>query len=165
MSTKHILVALDRSQAAEMVFSMALDLARKDHRELVIFHGLNLPSPSDRDSFLGLEAIGHLALGDNLFHLSHQSLGQDLQLLRSWLGLYEQQAQNQGLKTHVECRVGEPGRWICDLAVNYGTELVVMGRRGHSGLSELLMGSISNYVVHHAPCSVLVVQGKPLVTP
>lgn len=34
-----------------------------------------------------------------------------------------------------------------------------MGRRGHKGLSEILLGSVSNYVVHHAPCSVLVLQG------
>jgi nucleotide-binding universal stress UspA family protein len=30
-----------------------------------------------------------------------------------------------------------------------------MGRRGRTGLSELFLGSVSNYVTHHAPCSVL----------
>jgi hypothetical protein len=35
-----------------------------------------------------------------------------------------------------------------------------MGRRGRTGISELLLGSVSNYVTHHATCSVLIVQGK-----
>ena len=42
---------------------------------------------------------------------------------------------------------------------NWEADLIVIGRRGHQGLSEILLGSVSNYVVHHAPCSVLVVQG------
>ncbi|NEO65320.1 MAG: universal stress protein, partial [Moorea sp. SIO4G2] len=37
--------------------------------------------------------------------------------------------------------------------------LIVLGRRGLGGLKEMVLGSVSNYVVHHAPCSVLVVQG------
>ncbi len=41
-----------------------------------------------------------------------------------------------------------------------GADLIVVGRRGRSGLSELILGSASNYVLHHAPCSVLTLQGK-----
>jgi phage terminase large subunit GpA-like protein len=33
----------------------------------------------------------------------------------------------------------------------------MVGHRGRTGLSEFLLGSVSNYVMHHAPCSVLVV--------
>ncbi|MGC1393382.1 MAG: universal stress protein [Coleofasciculaceae cyanobacterium] len=36
--------------------------------------------------------------------------------------------------------------------------MVVVGRRGRTGLAEAFLGSVSNYVVHHAPCSVLVIQ-------
>ncbi|NEO28803.1 MAG: universal stress protein, partial [Kamptonema sp. SIO4C4] len=35
---------------------------------------------------------------------------------------------------------------------------VIIGRRGRVGLSEILLGSVSNYVLHHAPCAVMVVQ-------
>ncbi|NEP40617.1 MAG: universal stress protein, partial [Okeania sp. SIO2H7] len=35
---------------------------------------------------------------------------------------------------------------------------IVMGRRGHSVFSELLLGSVSNYVIHRAHCSVHIVQ-------
>ena len=40
---------------------------------------------------------------------------------------------------------------------------MVIGRRGHKNISEMFLGSVSNYVMHHAPCSVLVVQGANAV--
>lgn len=53
---------------------------------------------------------------------------------------------------------GAPGYQICTLANEWQIDLIVMGRKGHSGLAELFIGSVSNYVLHHAHCSVLVVQ-------
>ncbi|RMG10302.1 MAG: universal stress protein, partial [Cyanobacteria bacterium J055] len=38
--------------------------------------------------------------------------------------------------------------------------LIIVGRRGRQGIEEAVLGSVSNYVVHHAPCSVLAIQGK-----
>ncbi|KGF74018.1 universal stress protein UspA [Neosynechococcus sphagnicola sy1] len=64
-----------------------------------------------------------------------------------------------GVPTEYSQDLGRPGHIICDTAKAWGADLIVMGRRGLSGMSELLLGSISNYVFHHAPCSVLVVQG------
>ncbi|MFM7578374.1 MAG: universal stress protein, partial [Microcystaceae cyanobacterium] len=36
-------------------------------------------------------------------------------------------------------------------------DVIVVGHRGRWGLSEILLGSVSNYVFHHAHCPVLVV--------
>jgi nucleotide-binding universal stress UspA family protein len=44
------------------------------------------------------------------------------------------------------------------MARSWPADLIVIGRRGRTGLKEALMGSVSNYVVHHAPCTVMVVQ-------
>ncbi|WP_442949349.1 universal stress protein [Nostoc sp.] len=44
--------------------------------------------------------------------------------------------------------------------MSWGADLIVLGRRGLKGFAELLAGSVSNHVVHHSPCSVLVVQGQ-----
>ncbi|MGL4622525.1 MAG: universal stress protein, partial [Chroococcidiopsis sp.] len=49
-------------------------------------------------------------------------------------------------------------RLICDFALAWKADLIVTGRRGRRGLSEFFMGSVSNYVLHHASCSVLTVQ-------
>jgi nucleotide-binding universal stress UspA family protein len=53
---------------------------------------------------------------------------------------------------------GDPGHSICESAQNWGADLIVLGRRGRTGFAEAFLGSVSNYVVHHASCSVFVIQ-------
>ncbi|MGD9561248.1 MAG: universal stress protein [Pyrinomonadaceae bacterium] len=49
---------------------------------------------------------------------------------------------------------------IVDEAKSFGADLIVVGSRGHSTWRQLLLGSVSNAVVHHAPCSVEIVRAK-----
>jgi nucleotide-binding universal stress UspA family protein len=54
---------------------------------------------------------------------------------------------------------GSPGKQIVDIAIQGRYSLIVMGRRGLSGLTGLLLGSVSNHVIHYAPCPTLVIKG------
>lgn len=60
----------------------------------------------------------------------------------------------------VESRVevGDPGQTICRLAGELGVDVVVVGSRGRGVVKRALLGSVSTYVVHNAPCPVLVVR-------
>jgi nucleotide-binding universal stress UspA family protein len=80
-----------------------------------------------------------------------------LEMLRS----RAQVARDAGLAVEFTQNPGSPSRVICELAEMWKADLVVVGRRGRSGFSELLMGSVSNYVLHHAPCSVLIIHPNP----
>jgi nucleotide-binding universal stress UspA family protein len=51
---------------------------------------------------------------------------------------------------------GAPGPAICDMAVEIGADVIVMGSRGHGGLRRAVLGSVSDHVVRHAPCPVLI---------
>jgi nucleotide-binding universal stress UspA family protein len=55
-------------------------------------------------------------------------------------------------------REGYLGETIVDEATKSGADLVVLGARGRSTISRILLGSTSDYVATHAPCSVLVVR-------
>jgi nucleotide-binding universal stress UspA family protein len=51
---------------------------------------------------------------------------------------------------------GSPARTLLDEA--RGADLLVVGSRGRGGFAGLLLGSVSQHCVHHAPCPVVVVR-------
>jgi nucleotide-binding universal stress UspA family protein len=74
------------------------------------------------------------------------------------LQLYAKQAQDRHIPVEILQNFGESGRVICDTARDLGADLIVIGSHQKSRLSEMLLGSTSSYVLHHAPCSVTVVR-------
>ncbi|MBF7084520.1 universal stress protein [Desulfallas sp. Bu1-1] len=55
---------------------------------------------------------------------------------------------------------GDPPYSIVREAREGGYDLIIMGSRGLSGLESFLLGSISNHVVQHAECTVIIVKKK-----
>ena len=51
------------------------------------------------------------------------------------------------------------GHGLVDYAASNRCSLMVVGDKGRSAISRFLIGSVSRFVLHHAPCSVLVVKG------
>lgn len=153
-----ILLALDRSKNAKQVFDKSLAQAREPLSSLMLLHVL---SPGD-EGYPILPAIQYPYIPVNEEDLLESYLKQreiyekqGIDMLRS----LTEEAIAAGVKTEFTQNVGSPGRVICNLARSWGADLIVVGRRGRSGLNELLLGSVSNYVLHHAPCSILVVEG------
>lgn len=63
------------------------------------------------------------------------------------------------LQVSGEAIEGAPGQAIVEEAERWGADLIVMGSRGLGTWNRLLLGSVSNNVVHHAKCSVEIVRG------
>jgi nucleotide-binding universal stress UspA family protein len=51
---------------------------------------------------------------------------------------------------------GDPGPALCRFAADVDATAVVVGSRGRGGIRRALLGSVSDYVVRNAPCSVVV---------
>jgi len=69
----------------------------------------------------------------------------------------EKQAKDMGIQCMI--RVAEPGvpyQKIIELADNEKIDLIIMGTHGRTGISRLLAGSVTEEVIRHAPCPVLV---------
>jgi nucleotide-binding universal stress UspA family protein len=60
------------------------------------------------------------------------------------------------IQTDVE--LGTPARSIVEAATEWGADLIVMGSHGRGFWQRMYLGSVSNSVTHHAPCSVLIVR-------
>ncbi|MGF1589319.1 MAG: universal stress protein [Pleurocapsa sp.] len=159
-----ILVAIDRSAVSRQVFDQALSLAKAASAELILLHVL---SPEESGSPMMSAYFVHpkdrcLHVAPQIMHRANEVSAREwedfkqkgLELLR----FYTKKAIASGVKTEFSQITGHPSSTICEFAQSCYAELVVVGRRGHSGLTEMLLGSVSNYVIHHAPCSVLLVQ-------
>lgn len=55
-------------------------------------------------------------------------------------------------------KTGIPSDLLCKVAEEGGYDVIVLGARGHGIVSSVLLGSVSAKVLHHSPCSVLVVR-------
>jgi nucleotide-binding universal stress UspA family protein len=53
---------------------------------------------------------------------------------------------------------GPAGDALCDFAAEIDADVAVVGSHGHGALARLVLGSVSQHVVRHAPCPVLVVR-------
>lgn len=159
MSFQKILVALDNSIQSPVVFDYALEQAQADQGCLMIVHTVRADTEVSTGAFMGLGTIADVDMYGALKKLKQEQLQRQIQHAKEWLNPYYQKAIEAGIPTELDCRSGEPSVVICELAQNWEADLIILGRRGHQGVKEIVLGSVSNYVVHHAPCSVLVVQG------
>ena len=69
-------------------------------------------------------------------------------------------------EAHIPCETiirmgGKPHEFIVREAKERGIDLIVMGTHGRTGIKRLLMGSVAQNVIGHAPCPVLVVPTVP----
>ncbi|HEY9610358.1 universal stress protein [Allocoleopsis sp.] len=157
MTLKKILVALDRSAQSLAVFEKALEIGHNEECQLLLFHSLSKDPEGQWAPFIG--TLADIDLYGSFHQLQRKHFQQEIEKAHSWLQTYCHQAILKNIPSELDCQLGDAGSLICETAQNWGADLIVLGRRGHQGLSELLLGSVSNYVVHHAPCSVLIVQG------
>jgi universal stress protein A len=66
-------------------------------------------------------------------------------------------APDSKMEVDVPESFGHAGLQICCRAEKLGVDLIVTSTHGRTGLKHVLLGSTAEYVVRHAPCSVLVV--------
>ena len=146
MSTiKKILCPTDLSDECRPALAMACEWAKRFGAELHLVHvvdGLTNPYP-----YLG-PPFNEAAAWETMIR----------QKAHAALGAWPLPAGFESLKIVRELRSGSPIVNIVEYAKATGTDLIVMGTHGRSGLSHLLLGSVAENVVRHATCSVLTVR-------
>ena len=150
-----ILVAVDHCQTSQSVFDSALSLAKTTGASLMIMHVLAEGEPG----FPIIPSYTYYPVLDdydcNLYRKRYEDYKQKgLHFLQQ----KNREAQIAGIESEFVQLTGNPGRAVCELASTWSADLILVGSRGLKGLKEMFLGSVSNYVTHHAPCSVLVIR-------
>lgn len=134
-----ILLAIDDSKFSEAAVRTVLRQTRPEQAEVCVLHvvDLQLPIPTSYvDAF------------------RQQSLSRGKELAAG----VEQQLKKAGFKAHAIVEEGYPRSAIVDYAKKWDANLIVAGSHGRKGLDRFLIGSVAEFVVRHAPCSVEIVR-------
>jgi nucleotide-binding universal stress UspA family protein len=144
-----ILVATDGSEEAALALSTAADLAKSTNSELHIAYVF--PTAVQRPFPNPITARPAEVLEHELEEAMNQA--------QSFLNREVEQVKGEGVEvadTHLTR--GRPDTELVHLSEEIDAGLIVMGSRGLGGVRRALMGSVSDSVVRHAHCPVLVVR-------
>jgi nucleotide-binding universal stress UspA family protein len=150
-----ILLATDGSSEAELATQTAVDLARMSDSELHVIHVLDVapsamlyPEATDPEGIEMPDPILEEDLEQSSEQRGRELLDAEVERVRAVGGTVAQ----------AHLTMGDAAREITHLAEDLGAGLVVIGSRGRGGIKRALMGSVSDSVVRHAHCPVLVVR-------
>ncbi|MGI8757634.1 MAG: universal stress protein [Acidimicrobiales bacterium] len=150
MST--VLLATDGSGLATAAMTRGIDLLGRDHR----FLALSVVPPA----FVPAASVSPMEAHPTVIDAALEEDIEEEDRAESTTAL-ESLDQALGITSEHVVETGDPGSTICDLAARVGADVVVIGSQGHGWLQRVLIGSVSNYVLHHAPCPVLVMRPNP----
>jgi nucleotide-binding universal stress UspA family protein len=143
MTFQSILLAYDGSETSKKAAGVASELAHRFHSKVEAIHVMQLPDP-----VVALEItipptfeVQERWKGNALYLLDEAQLllGKDIHPLTTLLE-------------------GPPGPTIIEYATNIKSELIIVGHRGLNRMEEFLIGSVSNYVIRHAHCPVMMIK-------
>jgi nucleotide-binding universal stress UspA family protein len=140
-----ILLAVDFSVHSDRAVEVAAALGKRLAASVDVIHGFDLP----RDYYIPYAS----PFGVELEQKIQASANARLESVRERL-------RESQLPVTLHSRRGQPSVVIAEVAAGIGCQLIVMGTRGDSGLSHVLLGSVAERTLRTAPCSVLVVKAE-----
>jgi nucleotide-binding universal stress UspA family protein len=147
---KRVLLAVDGSENSERASSVAMKLAQSDNAHLVVLNVIP-----------GIKYYFGLGSRVPLPQTTYEQLVEAAtETAREIVDKQVATAKNKDIRVRgkVLTSAGTVVREIVDFASQERVDLIILGTRGLGGFKRMLMGSVSNGVVNHAGCSVLVVK-------
>ena len=151
-----ILVPIDGSEHSRKALEFAADIAQRFNASVVLVHVVStaalLPAPVPQ---VGVPVTPE-GVPPPVFPTK---MAEDMTKLGSeLLARQSGEVEKRGLTVKNVLEKGEPVEKILQTAKNERCDLIVIGARGLGKMRALLLGSVSDGVVHRAPCPVLVVK-------
>jgi universal stress protein A len=143
-----ILVPLDFSPASDRALAYAVALSTEFGAPLYLLHVIEdrlITGPWPSEVYLGELP----KLREDLVKDAERRMRQCLESLAA-----------DGITATGEVLIGGPSHVIIEQAAEVNADLLVMGTHGRTGITHLLIGSVAERVIRHAPCPVFVVRER-----
>ena len=144
-SFKKILIPTDGSEKANYAAHKGLSLAKLvKAKEVIALHVKDL------------SALYNIPLDDTIL-LVNTGLGEEG---KKAVGMVKKEGKKMGVEVETLIVEGNPAEEILIAAEERDIDIIVMGTLGRTGIQRLLLGSVAEKVIRHAPCPVFVVRLK-----
>lgn len=145
-ATRPVLLATDGSPSAAEAQRKAIELGRALGAPLVVISVAHIALPAT-----GYGGYGYSDIVAELTNAEHKRV-------ESLLALVAEAAEAEGVSCSTVVADGFAVDEICQKALDYDAQLIVVGSHGWGAARRLFSGSVSTGLVHSAPCPVLVVR-------
>lgn len=151
-----ILAPIQTTATDQVVFDQALTLAQQSQAKLMLLHVIS-PDIRSTPALPNPTLYRYPVITDELMQDYRQRWesieNQGLEMLKT----LAEKAKSAGVEAEFSQNVGNTNHVICNMADNWEADLIVIRQPDRSKLDELFLGSVSNYVLHHASCPVLAI--------
>ncbi|HAG10501.1 MAG TPA: universal stress protein [Desulfotomaculum sp.] len=143
---KRILVAYDNGDKAKKAVEEAIEIAKDGNGEICLLSSVKMPG-----------FITTVTTPDMIKDLQEDTRKYFTEVLKG----YEEKIINEGIKASFVILDESPGKGIVRYAEKENFDLIIMGSANRGTVERIFLGlgSVSNYVLQHAKCPVLVVKG------
>lgn len=164
-----ILVAMESHEKDAYVFDHAKELAKQLHGNLMLLHILTRQDeqqwnegedgePIVLEGLPLLTRVTHEQEGSTTYEKRLTNTEESKPIVLESLELLAHETREHGIPAEFDYRVGSLSEGICGYAHDWNAGLLVIGRHQKPTRDERLLGRVSQSVIEHAPCSVVVVQ-------
>jgi nucleotide-binding universal stress UspA family protein len=143
-----VLIAVDGSELANEAGSRAIDILGTEHEFVVLEVA---PGPFTSSGLVGMSLDTEVAPPEVWAGLSEAAVAEARADLAAAV-------ENLGAPARQRIAMGDTGETVCQVAAEEKADLVVVGSHGKGWARRAFLGSVSQHVIQHAPCPVLVVR-------
>lgn len=140
--TSKILVPVNGSEASDRMIASIIAGKEQFHAPFTVLHVVNV------------DKLAYRMIPDFQIDMIRESARKSGEAL-----LQEQVAKftAAGIECQPRLEFGSPRETVCRIANEEQFDLVILGRRGMGEIRDALFGAVSNYVLHHVHCPVLLI--------
>lgn len=141
-----ILVPVDFSEHSSRALDMAIELAKQSKGKVHLIHSYPI-NP------ILLSPYGGVAMPPDIERSFREASDKQL-------GEWAERVRKAGVAVETSTSSDTPSEAIVQRAEKMGADLIVMGTRGLTGLKHVVLGSVAERTLRHAPCPVLTLKAS-----